>query len=146
MHVITGGAYNGKAAWVNKHYQLELKDHVRWLSAYRGDTCPETIMTLDQNMLIFSGVELWVKDWLQQEDLETFRDKGRRIIREWLNWERQADGKKLVVIGSDISKGIVPMEKEMRDYRDTTGWFFQDLVESCSRLDLVWYGIARQLK
>lgn len=51
-----------------------------------------------------------------------------------------------MLIGSDISKGIVPMAAEDRWWRDTTGWVYQDLVSAAERVDVIWYGISQKLK
>lgn len=145
MHVITGGSYNGKSAWVKTHYQLDKQRSFRWISAYRGNKCPQ-VMDVNDDILILSGVELWVQQLLKISDFAAIREVGTNMIEEWLKWEQQSLNRHLVVIGSDISKGIVPLEREMREYRDAAGWFFQDLVANCSRFDLLWYGIARRMK
>lgn len=54
--------------------------------------------------------------------------------------------RKLVIIGTDISKGIVPLEKENRLWRDFTGWVYQDLVAKAERVDVIWYGINQIMK
>ena len=53
---------------------------------------------------------------------------------------------RIIVIGTDITKGIVPIEKENRVWRDLTGRVFQDTASICERVDLIWYGISKRLK
>ena len=54
--------------------------------------------------------------------------------------------RKLVVIGSDITKGIVPVEKENRLWRDVTGWAYQDLAAQADKIDIIWYGCNQTIK
>ncbi|MGY0691994.1 bifunctional adenosylcobinamide kinase/adenosylcobinamide-phosphate guanylyltransferase [Virgibacillus sp. FSP13] len=145
MHMVTGGAYNGKSAWVREFYQLNTTSNWHWISAY-DETSPEDLAMLAQNLVVVNGIEQWVFEWLKTRSINDIREFGRSIISDWTNWEDAKAGRKLVIIGSDISKGIVPMEQQMRAWRDVTGWFYQDLVEKCDRLDLIWYGVQKQLK
>jgi adenosyl cobinamide kinase/adenosyl cobinamide phosphate guanylyltransferase len=84
-------------------------------------------------------MELWIKDTLSQEE-------WRERLEKCMQWEREITGRQLVVIGSDITKGIVPIDKEDRKWRDMTGWVYQDIVKKSERVDLIWYGINQQLK
>ncbi|WP_174616007.1 bifunctional adenosylcobinamide kinase/adenosylcobinamide-phosphate guanylyltransferase [Virgibacillus ihumii] len=146
MHVVTGGAYNGKSAWVKEHYRLEGEKHFRWIDACQDMSCPNAMSDLKQDLVIFEGIEQWVWNWIKKRQPEDPRDFGKQIIGDWTGWEQSKAGRTLVVIGVDISKGIVPMNQEMRLWRDVTGWSYQDLVKNCDRLDLIWYGIQKQLK
>ncbi|WP_106496487.1 bifunctional adenosylcobinamide kinase/adenosylcobinamide-phosphate guanylyltransferase [Lentibacillus sp. Marseille-P4043] len=145
MHIVTGGAYNGKSAWVRKFYQLDNVSNWHWIAAY-DETCPKDLAAFGQDLIVLNGVEHWVYKWSETQSISEIRDFGRAIISNWVNWEDEKACRKLVVIGSDISKGIVPMEQQMRAWRDATGWFYQDLVEKCDRLDMIWYGVQTQLK
>jgi len=141
MHVVTGGAYHGKSAWVKKFYHLN--SDVTWLSAYNDDPCP-IHMTSPTNIIVLEGVEEWIRQSLKNNTFN--RHDGRQLINQWLAWEQEKSERQIVVIGNDISKGIVPIEREYREWRDVTGWFFQDLVLHSHRFDVIWYGIHKQLK
>lgn len=145
MHVITGGAYNGKANWVRKTYELEHQPYT-WLSAYRNTPCPDDLSPYDTPVIIIEGVEQWIKDKLDQKDSTFHREDGRVLIKRWLDWEKQDENRVLIIIGTDISKGIVPINQEDRLWRDLTGWFYQDLVNHADRFDVIWYGINQQFK
>ena len=58
----------------------------------------------------------------------------------------EIQGRMVILIGSDITKGIVPIEAENRVWRDVTGRVYQDTVSICNRVDLIWYGINKRLK
>lgn len=74
------------------------------------------------------------------------RYDGKVVLNKWLSWEQANKAHQLIVIGSDISKGIVPLKQSERQWRDVTGWFYQDLVNRAKRYDVIWYGIHQQLK
>lgn len=141
MHVITGGAYHGKAKWVRQYYQVD--QEVLWISAYSGDSCPKN---LPENfpLIVLEGIEQWIYEMVKEGSYT--RTNGRNLIDRWLKWEEKEKTRRLVVIGTDISKGIVPIEKEHRRWRDHVGWFFQDLVSRCERFDVIWYGLHQRLK
>ena len=67
-------------------------------------------------------------------------------MQDWLEWEKQNSQRKVILIGCDISKGIVPMSAKDRKWRDITGWVYQDVVEAAERVDVIWYGIVQKLK
>lgn len=146
MHIVTGGAFNGKAEWVKQHYHLPHTSH-KWLSAYDITDCPTELPTNDFNIIVLEGVEQWIKSEIEKKQPYEFsREDGNKLISSWLTWEQSHSDHTLVIIGEDISKGIVPLEAIDREWRDKTGWFFQDLVKVSDRFDYVWYGINKQLK
>jgi adenosylcobinamide kinase / adenosylcobinamide-phosphate guanylyltransferase len=61
-------------------------------------------------------------------------------------WEQEKPQKKLVVIGTDITKGIVPVDRENRLWRDVTGWAYQDLAAQADKIDIIWYGCNQTIK
>jgi len=142
MHVVTGGAYHGKSSWVKRFYELD--ENTSWISAYRQDPCPNKLHGKSQ-LIVLEGVEEWIRQAIVTG--KTFnRQVGKEVINQWDMWTKERDDRQLVIIGTDISKGIVPIDANDRLWRDVTGWFFQDLVARCKRFDIVWYGISRRMK
>lgn len=141
LHVVLGGAYNGKANWVRRVYNIDKA--VEWISAYENDDFPEEILS-SSSFLVIEGIEKWLYTKVTMDEWD--RNDGIEIIANWQAWVDQKQGRQLIIIGIDISKGIVPVEAKQRKWRDMTGWFYQDLVSSCERFDLIWYGINQQLK
>lgn len=147
MHFVTGGAFNGKRAWVKKRYQREMHDHYTWISAYEQTKLPKVLPNKNEGLLILEGVEFWIKQLVTEiADQANCRTEWNRILESWLAYEQVEAQQAIVVIGSDISKGIVPMDETARMWRDVTGWVYQDLVKAADRVDVIWYGIATQLK
>ena len=143
MHFITGGAFNGKRAWVIKTYQVE-KD-VSWLSAYENHPLPRNV-NHHQNFLILEGIEIWLKLLSEQVDVKQSLEIWNSCLNDWLKWEKEKAGRNVIIIGTDITKGIVPVEKENRLWRDLTGWAYQDTAAKAQIVDVIWYGINKTIK
>jgi adenosylcobinamide kinase/adenosylcobinamide-phosphate guanylyltransferase len=144
LHFVTGGAFNGKRAWVKKMYMVHDAD--RWVSAYEHSPLPEDVKDMDQDLLVLEGIEMWVKNVLQTYDPNRCQETFKNCLENWLTWEEVKQNRKLVVIGTDINKGIVPLEKENRFWRDITGWVYQDLAAKADRVDVIWYGMNQTIK
>lgn len=142
MHFVTGGAFNGKSKWVREQYKLDDLEHT-WISAYKGEEIPELH---NKKIIVLEGLEVWFRKVTRSIPADASREKWQSLVREWLKWESKDEERKLVLIGNDISKGIVPIAPEDRLWRDATGWVYQDLVSAAERVDLIWYGISQKLK
>lgn len=143
MHIVIGGAFNGKRKWVRKYYENTkefeyLKESIQELE--------KRLTEKQDSILVLDSIEEWTKEWLTDYSVDEARVIGRGWISRLTAWEQESEARQLVLIARDFSKGIVPIEKTDRDWRDLTGWFYQDLIEAASRVDEVWYGIGRQLK
>ncbi|MDR7077571.1 adenosyl cobinamide kinase/adenosyl cobinamide phosphate guanylyltransferase [Neobacillus niacini] len=142
MHFITGGAFNGKREWVKKAYGAT----ALWISAYQDSPLPTDLFQLDNDLLVLEGLEIWVKELTKTNDSYRCREIWNQTINHWKMWEQEKTQSKLVVIGSDITKGIVPVEKENRLWRDVTGWAYQDLAAQADKIDIIWYGCNQTIK
>ena len=144
MHFVTGGAYNGKSKWVRRHYGLDGTSS-EWISAYHDQPLP---LHFHENTVVLQGIEAWIsRDAAEQDaDAAAIRMKWQEIIKEWQIWEAAKEHRRCILIGADITKGIVPIEAKHRVWRDATGWVFQDIVAASSRVDVIWYGVSQQLK
>lgn len=141
MHFVTGGAYNGKSKWVRSMYD----GGIDWRSAYKGRSWNEA--TFNENVIVLEGFEEWMVPLVaMREDFKDMRESVQSYLKSWIAWEREALERKIIVIGTDITKGIVPSEKESRALRDAVGWAYQDLTAVAERVDVVWYGLNQQIK
>ncbi|MFC5714168.1 bifunctional adenosylcobinamide kinase/adenosylcobinamide-phosphate guanylyltransferase [Thalassorhabdus alkalitolerans] len=138
MHFITGGAFNGKRQWVKETYLHESQREYVWACAYDGDSlsCDDS----SQDIMILEGMEHWMK--------QCAGNYGAVLssIEHWLEWERNKEGRLLLIIGTDISKGIVPVDEEDRTWRDETGRLYQYMVKKSEKAYVLWFGIAKLLK
>ncbi|MDQ0273234.1 bifunctional adenosylcobinamide kinase/adenosylcobinamide-phosphate guanylyltransferase [Cytobacillus purgationiresistens] len=145
MHFITGGAFNGKSKWVCKQYGITKSNGI-WISAYRGSAIPNSLERTHENgVIVFEGIEYWVKDWLEYGEKDALQ-RWQNILQDWQLWEKSHPLRKVILIGTDITKGIVPISAEERTWRDVTGRVFQATAKTSSQMDLIWYGISQKIK
>lgn len=143
MHFVTGGAFNGKRKWVKHTYPKQLD----WRSMYVDES---KIISWEKassecSIVVLEGVEQYIKKrWIDQEQVFS-REQWRKFIDTWLNWEKEGE-RSVIWIGTDMMKGIVPIDPNERKWRDYTGWAFQELAHYCDRVSLIWYGIEQRLK
>ncbi|RFU71412.1 hypothetical protein D0469_01510 [Peribacillus saganii] len=145
MHFITGGAFNGKSQWVKDYYQLNERPS-RWFSAYFGNLINYRFQEPDSSLIVMEGLELLIKNECQTIEIQEWRQSWQKELSSWKAWEQKKNGRQVIFIGTDISKGIVPVDPNERKWRDLTGWAYQDLAAACDRVDLIWYGLGTQLK
>ena len=117
-----------------------------WLSAYQDAPLTEDFNHINSDLLVLEGIEIWLKELTKTYDSYRSREIWIQTIDQWLIWERAKPQRKLVVIGTDITKGIVPVEKENRLWRDVTGWAYQDLAAKAEKVDVIWYGLNQTIK
>ncbi|KAB2328598.1 hypothetical protein F7731_25100 [Cytobacillus depressus] len=143
MHFVTGGAFNGKSNWVTEYYQLKAVPHL-WISGYKDEGIPEDFP--HHQIVILEGIEVWLKQLAAQYEIGQARAKWQQYLTEWRKWENEDPRRKLILIGTDMNKGIVPMFAEVRKWRDLTGWAYQDTAKTAEQAELIWYGVSQRIK
>lgn len=124
MHVIFGGAFNGKRAYVENRIQGR---SVQWMNA--EEDIP--VLLSNTEVVVVYGVENLVQTKLE----------------EWLeHLERWNMKFEVIVIATEIGRGIVPMEATARRLRDDVGRFYQQLFTKAESVTRIWYGIAQTIK
>lgn len=108
LHFVTGGAYNGKTKWVKQLYGLE--NDVLWLSGYRKEQ--PKLIDFQGETVVLQGLDAWIQQDAEKMDSDSIRKRWKEIMADWRIWEKERDEHNCIVIGSDISKGIVPMGSE----------------------------------
>ncbi len=122
---------------------------IKWLSAYETTFEKEDFENTSTfaTVTILQGLEQYIRACLQSNETSDFiRKQFFAQCEAWLAWEQTEPERTLILIGNDLSKGVVPVEKENRLWRDVTGWCYQDLTTMAAQVDLIWYGIATRLK
>ncbi|MGE6377291.1 bifunctional adenosylcobinamide kinase/adenosylcobinamide-phosphate guanylyltransferase [Peribacillus muralis] len=142
MHFVTGGAYNGKTKWVKRVYDLD--SEVLWLSGYQEEQPRRK--DFEGKIVVLQGLDGWIQADAKKMAADAIREKWQEIIADWRIWEKGSDERSCIVIGSDLSKGIVPMEASDRRWRDACGWVYQDVASLSSRVDIIWYGVNQRIK
>jgi adenosylcobinamide kinase / adenosylcobinamide-phosphate guanylyltransferase len=123
MHVIIGGAHNGKREFVRK---LLSEEDISW---YEGE-----IPAPGNDAVVLAGLENWLAH------CELSEEKATDLII------KAVENRRAIVILTDISRGIVPMDANLRKLRDTCGRVYQRLFAEASEVTKVWYGIPQNIK
>jgi len=137
MHFVFGGAFTGKRKWVKQHYASE---SVKWHYLYEDPVLP--VLEFEESYIVLEGFEHYVKELIHSE-LESPHLVVKKLIQKWRDsgvWE------KLIVIGTEVGKGIVPLDPTERQWRDECGYSYQYLAAHARKVDHIWYGIANRLK
>ncbi|WP_232311246.1 bifunctional adenosylcobinamide kinase/adenosylcobinamide-phosphate guanylyltransferase [Robertmurraya korlensis] len=146
LHFVTGGACNGKANWVRAHYSLCKYPQENWIKAYETSFYDWLSEDPAASLVVVEGIEYWIRELSLQYESGKVRTIWKETLQNWDCWEKDGWKRKVVIIGSDITRGIVPVEKTDRKWRDDAGWTFQDMVQLCDRVDHIWYGIGQRIK
>ena len=125
MVLIFGGAFQGKVEFALEKFDLGEKDVFNCTDSEDIDYTCKVINNLDRRIL---G---WVKDETEARDeldevIEILRDK--------------------IIIVNDISQGVVPMEKELRAWREMVGRTMLYLSKEADEVYRVFCGIGQQIK
>ncbi|MGM9951695.1 MAG: bifunctional adenosylcobinamide kinase/adenosylcobinamide-phosphate guanylyltransferase [Lysinibacillus sp.] len=131
MHVIIGGAYNGK-----RKYAIEQLGN-RPYEIYEGEIPAGPFSK--QEHIIITDFEKLVLSYRNHDELEI----AEMIVRSLKQLHRQTN---VICICNDVGRGIVPIEKEQRFIRDACGRVYQRLFEEADAVTRVWYGIPEVIK
>lgn len=135
MYVILGGAHNGKRKYVEKVIaQLPEKE----LIIYEG-YLPQPEEIKENERYIISNFEQMILPYLHESEEKV----AQQIFGQLMQIAEQAE---LICICTDTSRGVVPLEKEARQLRDTCGRLYQKLCNEAQTVIRVWYGIPQILK
>ncbi len=154
MHLVIGGAYQGKKEYVKKKYSIEESDI--WQGGYpvAGGQwrCINGLHKIIEQMLYQyeANCICEVKEdekvpigsaanSVQQK--ESYVNKTLEYLSTMI--ERNPD---LIFICDEVGNGIVPVEKEERDYRECVGRVLCVLAEKAERVERVHCGISQKIK
>ena len=128
MHIVFGGAYNGK----RQHVLAQLANES--YEEYSGEIPNEASKTV-----IISNFEQLVMKYRQIDELEV----AKTITAQIIALSKQV---KVICICNDIGRGIVPIDKDERFIRDACGRVYQALFKEAESIVRIWYGIAERIK
>jgi adenosyl cobinamide kinase/adenosyl cobinamide phosphate guanylyltransferase len=146
MHFITGGSFNGKKKWALKLYDLSIDSEELQIIRYYDTERIVEPTEIHKPVLLLEGIEYWIQHKLSIIDEEELYDYFLTFFKRIMDWEKNGDNHQVILIGSDITKGIVPIKKEDRQWRDATGRIYQAAASMADRVDVVWYGLNDRLK
>jgi adenosylcobinamide kinase / adenosylcobinamide-phosphate guanylyltransferase len=144
MYFVTGGSFNGKSIWVKTHFNLKETD-TTWIPLFSGERIHLDDINFSNPVIVIEGLEYGIRSTILNYDSEV-RKTFSILMQTLKQWEEEDPDRRVIWIGSEVGKGIVPMEKLSREWRDMTGWVYQDLAKMSKEVWLVWYGLATSLK
>lgn len=128
MQVFIGGAHNGKRAYVKELLKERVQSNVQWICM--GDSHPNN----SDNLIVLTGLENWLARCGLSEE---------QVIHQVMEILENRDA---LVILTDVGRGIVPMDAEQRQLRDTCGRLYQRIMTDADEVTRIWYGIPQTLK
>lgn len=126
MRVVIGGAYNGKRAYVKKILEKERRTDVQWVEG--------KLPVAGQSLIVVANLEKWLANF------EGHEEEAIALLMESLR------NRESIVILTDISRGIVPMDANLRALRDRCGRLYQTIMKHADEVVQVWYGIPKTIK
>ncbi len=132
MHLIFGGAYQGKLDYAKERYQLKDQE-IFFCSAGEGecsagpniDFTKKAVDRLEEFVMGCVRCGMEAKDYLEANH------------EEW---------KDTVFICTDISSGIVPFEKELRAWREMVGRTLMYLGKEAEEVTRIFCGLPQKIK
>ncbi|RNF40048.1 bifunctional adenosylcobinamide kinase/adenosylcobinamide-phosphate guanylyltransferase [Planococcus salinus] len=129
MHIVFGGAFNGKRQYVKE--MLSSKETV-WCEGKLPDAADQSV--------VIAGLEQWVKMQLERQmDEETIQQLVKKTVQS-------KKGQQQIWILTDMNRGIVPVDAIERKLRDVIGRIYQDLFKEAELVTRIWYGIPQLIK
>lgn len=126
MHIIIGGAFNGKRAYVKQ----------RWDASWYEGTLPET----ESGTVVVAGIEGILQSYLEEDEQRVATQFAQKLMA------LDATCDELIVILTDMGRGVVPLDWTSRQLRDTCGRLYQALFKQATTITHIWYGIPEILK
>lgn len=127
------------------HYHLKSAPSYKWYNFYEQSNIPTPEQLEGEYAVILEGLEAALQKSLCKGEA-AIREEWAKFLEVWKVWEKGVPGRKVIFIGCDISKGIVPLLESERKWRDITGWCYQELSKQCNRVDVIWNGLAQTIK
>lgn len=122
MHLIIGGAYQGKTDYARAQYSLADED----IYTCCGEEIPQDAKAL-------CHLERFARACAAQ---------GRSAVAAWKELGISSE----VVICDDVFCGIVPMEPEERLWREETGRLLTAIAADAARVTRIFCGLPMELK
>ncbi|MDW0116420.1 bifunctional adenosylcobinamide kinase/adenosylcobinamide-phosphate guanylyltransferase [Sporosarcina thermotolerans] len=132
MHVIIGGAHNGKRDYVKK---LMVGKEYYWLDFSVEDSPFDAIPNEPtRHTVVIEHIESWLTTTNLSEETSI-----QKIVEA-------VEGRDVIFILTDIGRGIVPMDALQRALRDACGRLYQQLIAQADEVTRIWYGLPQTLK
>lgn len=133
MHVFIGGAFNGKRTYVENWLEEQGVTDALWFAG-------ELPSNLERGqVVVISDLD----KWLEVHDLSDEEAVATELMASLMEIDREHT---LLVIVTDMGRGVVPFEQKARQLRDACGRLYQLLFQESEAVTRIWYGLAEKLK
>ena len=134
LHLVIGGRAQGKMDYVRQCLQSKKINYLR-IDGNETDLC---VKKANAEVLVLDRLQ----DLIQRvPDEETVR----RFLGELLD-QCRSSGRELIIICDEVGNGVVPANREERDYRERVGRILCDLARDAGRVERVVMGIPCSLR
>lgn len=132
MHIIIGGAYNGKKKYIA---QKLVDEEVYWCDGVLpiSEASSQTVVLYSLEKFIFPML-------VDGEEIEIAQTIFQKICSLHRKYE------KMYIVLEDRGRGIVPIDRQQRKLRDVLGRLYQLLFKQSQTVTRIWYGLPQQLK
>ena len=132
MILIFGGAYQGKLDWAKKEYHIKDEEIFFCTS---GTEEKEEVPELDLDASVIYSLENFTLACVRKsmEAKDYMRENRDRLENK-------------IIICTDISQGVVPRQKEQRDWREMTGRVMNYLAAEADEVIRIFCGLPHKLK
>ncbi|NVF16147.1 bifunctional adenosylcobinamide kinase/adenosylcobinamide-phosphate guanylyltransferase [Vreelandella maris] len=141
MQLFIGGACAGKRDAVIARFP-----EAQWWRLDAAQPFIDSQQALVANTpLIITGVLEWLGAALERDDNDALRQQWQRDMIQLCQRADELNAA-LIIIATDVGRGVVPMEPEQRRLRDLNGWFTQDATAQAEEVWYVRHGLVMALK
>ncbi|EHJ92113.1 bifunctional adenosylcobinamide kinase/adenosylcobinamide-phosphate guanylyltransferase [Vreelandella boliviensis] len=95
--------------------------------------------------LVITGVLEWLRAVLERDDTDILRQQWQSDMVKLCQHADKLNSP-LIIIATEVGRGIVPMQPEQRRLRDLNGWFTQDATAQAKQVWYVRHGLVMALK
>jgi adenosyl cobinamide kinase/adenosyl cobinamide phosphate guanylyltransferase len=143
MHLIFGGAYQGKLDYAKERYGLEDKD-IFFCGAGEGECpgppCKEFKECPAETSIDFNKKAVYHLEEFILACVRNGKDAADYLAANRGKWEDT------VFICTDISSGVVPVDQELRAWREMTGRTLIYLGKEAEEVTRMFCGLPQKIK
>ncbi|WP_386078340.1 bifunctional adenosylcobinamide kinase/adenosylcobinamide-phosphate guanylyltransferase [Vreelandella sp. F11] len=141
MQLFIGGACAGKRDAVADRFPSAVWH--RLAPGQRLAECQQALVA--DTPLVITGVFDWVEAALANAENDPARQQWQGDMTQ-LSQRADELNTALIIITTEVGRGIVPMQPDQRRLRDLNGWFSQDAAVQAEQVWYVRHGLVMAVK
>ncbi|MBR2514937.1 MAG: bifunctional adenosylcobinamide kinase/adenosylcobinamide-phosphate guanylyltransferase [Halomonas sp.] len=149
MQLFVGGACAGKRDVVAARFPYAIG--WRLAATHPFSDCQQALVA--NTPLVITGVLEWLHAVLESAENRTEEGANNDTLRQQWQGDMTALCQRaeelnapLIIIATEVGRGIVPMQPEQRRLRDLNGWFVQDATAQAEQVWYVRHGLVMAIK